>query len=111
MPGIHTSKAIHQSRVTLGFMTWCVGIPSGSISEMMAVLSRRWPCPLRCPDPNLADEEGQGLMWLARKFVIPSNYGLKRVLTHRKPPDVRIWRLINQWRVGTVAQFIAVCSS
>ena len=35
---------------------------------MMAVLRRRWPCPLRCPDPNLADEEGQVPMGLSRKF-------------------------------------------
>src|SRR4029434_843886 len=58
MPGIRTSKAIHQSRVTLGFMMWCVGIPSGSISEMTAVLRRRFPCYLRFPDPSLADEDG-----------------------------------------------------
>jgi hypothetical protein len=52
------SKAIHQSRVTLGFMMWCVGIPSGLISEMTAVLRRRVPCHLRFPAPNLADADG-----------------------------------------------------
>src|SRR5215468_10379777 len=34
-------------------------------------------------------------------FTAHPNYVVKRVLTHRKPPDVRIWRLSNQSCVGT----------
>jgi hypothetical protein len=33
---------------------------------------------------------------------IPSNYVVKRVTVQRKPPEVRICRLRNQSRVGTV---------
>jgi hypothetical protein len=33
---------------------------------------------------------------------IPPNLVVKRVTAHRKPPEVRIWRLRNQSRVGTV---------
>ncbi len=33
---------------------------------------------------------------------IPPNYVVERVTAHRKPPDVRICRLRNQSRVGTV---------
>ena len=52
---------------------WCVGIPSGSISEMTAVLRRRFPCYLRFPDPNLADEDGP--------VVLPENPNHLKFLT------------------------------
>ena len=35
-------------------------------------------------------------------FHIPPNLVVERLLTHRKPPEVRIWRLRSQSRVGTV---------
>jgi hypothetical protein len=35
-------------------------------------------------------------------FHIPPNYVVQHVPTHRKPPEVRIWTLRNQSRVGTV---------
>src|SRR5438128_12444025 len=35
-------------------------------------------------------------------YHIPPNLVVERVTTHRKPPEVRIWRLSNQSRVGTV---------
>jgi hypothetical protein len=35
-------------------------------------------------------------------FQIPSDLVVECVPTHRKPPEVRIWRLSNQSRVGTV---------
>jgi hypothetical protein len=37
-----------------------------------------------------------------RNFHIPPNLVVERVTAHRKPPEVRIWRLSNQSRVGTV---------
>jgi hypothetical protein len=42
---------------------WCVGIPSGLISEMTAVLRRRFP------DPNLADEDGPVPMRVVGKMM------------------------------------------
>src|SRR5262249_16858538 len=36
------------------------------------------------------------------KFHIPLNYVVRAIPTQRKPPEVRIWRLRNQSRVGTV---------
>ena len=43
----------------------------------------------------------------ARRFTvyknhIPSNLVVEYITAHRKPPDVRIWRLSNQSCVGTV---------
>jgi hypothetical protein len=35
------------------------------------------------------------------KFHIPPNLVVERVPTHRKPPEVRIWRLSIQFAVGT----------
>ena len=42
------------------------------------------------------------------KYHIPADLAVRGITAHRKPPDVRIWRLRNQSRV---AQFIAVCSA
>ena len=39
---------------------------------------------------------------LTPKFHIPSNYVVERIPAQRKPPEVRIWTLRNQSRVGTV---------
>ena len=39
---------------------------------------------------------------LCRKFHIPPNLVVKGITAHRKPPDMRICRLRNQSRVGTV---------
>ena len=36
------------------------------------------------------------------KFHIPPILVVERVTTHRKPLEVRIWTLRNQFRVGTV---------
>src|SRR5437870_562276 len=36
-----------------------------------------------------------------RKSHIPPNLVVRGITAHRKPPDVRIWRLRNQSRVGT----------
>jgi hypothetical protein len=36
-----------------------------------------------------------------RKFHIPPDYVVRCVATHRKPPEVRIWRLSIQSDVGT----------
>jgi hypothetical protein len=36
------------------------------------------------------------------KNHIPPDLVVRGITTHRKPPDVRIWRLRNQSRVGTV---------
>ena len=36
------------------------------------------------------------------KSHIPPDLVVRGITTHRKPPDVRIWRLRNQLRVGTV---------
>ena len=47
---------------------------------------------LRCP---LLDISGGG------NFHIPPNLVVERNTAHRKPPDVRIWTLRNQSRVGT----------
>jgi DNA-binding transcriptional LysR family regulator len=49
------------------------------------------------PTVTLADLVGE--TWI---FHILPNYVVKRALTHRKPPEVRICRLRNQSRVGTV---------
>src|SRR5262245_53856221 len=35
-------------------------------------------------------------------FQIPSDFVVECITAHRKPPEVRIWRLSNQSRVGTV---------
>src|SRR5215831_12037962 len=35
-------------------------------------------------------------------FHIPLNLVVKSITAHRKPPEVRIWRLRNQSRVGAV---------
>jgi hypothetical protein len=35
-----------------------------------------------------------------KKIHIPSNLVVERITAHRKPPEVRIWRLSNQSRVG-----------
>src|SRR5215831_3250093 len=40
--------------------------------------------------------------WGSGIFHIPPNLVVRRITTHRKPPDVRICRLRNQSRVGTV---------
>jgi hypothetical protein len=37
-----------------------------------------------------------------RIFHIPPNLVVEHVTAHRKPPEVRIWRLRNQSRVGTL---------
>ena len=37
-----------------------------------------------------------------RKFHIPPDLVVRGITAHRKPPDVRIWRLRNQSCVGTV---------
>jgi hypothetical protein len=34
-------------------------------------------------------------------LYIPPNYVVEDAITHRKPPEVRIWTLRNQSRVGT----------
>jgi hypothetical protein len=38
----------------------------------------------------------------AQKFHIPSDFVVECVTAQQKPPDVGIWRLSNQSRVGTV---------
>jgi hypothetical protein len=39
---------------------------------------------------------------LPKKIHTPPDLVVRDVAAHRKPPDVRIWRLRNQSRVGTV---------
>ena len=49
----------------------------------------------RAPDEVL----GTLLAWI---FHIPPNLVVEHVTAHRKPPEVRIWRLRSQSRVGTL---------
>jgi hypothetical protein len=44
---------------------------------------------------------GHGLALYETGGHIPSDLVVECVTAHRKPPDVRIWRLSNQSRVGT----------
>ena len=50
-------------------------------------------------DPSLRIEDCDVLLGI---FHIPSLLVVERIIAHRKPPDVRICRLRNQSRVGTV---------
>ena len=44
----------------------------------------------------------KSLLFNSRKNHTPPHYVVECGIAHRKPPDVRIWRLSNQSRVGTV---------
>src|SRR6266496_1187467 len=44
----------------------------------------------------------QQLYLVPHFFHTPPNYVVECGIAHRKPPDVRIWRLSNQSRVGTL---------
>jgi hypothetical protein len=46
--------------------------------------------------------DGGVLMCHPNRFHIPSHYVVEEAITQRKPPEVRIWTLRNQSRVGTV---------
>src|SRR5262249_54787612 len=49
-----------------------------------------------------AREAGGGWHGANRNYHIPLNLVVACVTSHRKPPEVRIWRLRNQSCVGTV---------
>src|SRR5215471_6764014 len=72
------------SMVWMPVATWCSG---GAYPE--SSFSRLWP--------SLYFQPSYG-----RKCQIPSDYVVERAIVHRKSPEVRIWRLNNQSRVGTV---------
>src|SRR4029453_4857035 len=72
-------------------------------------LRRRWTeVPQQSSSPNTAPSRiGQGMEILGikkgtiQKSHTPPNYVVEDGTTQRKPPEVRIWTLRNQSRVGT----------
>jgi hypothetical protein len=75
-----------------GTKTQISGLIQTSQPESIPVLPQV-PCTLFCIHT---------LHWMLVDSHIPSHLVVKRVSAHRKPPEVRIWRLRNQSRVGTV---------
>jgi hypothetical protein len=76
----------------------------GEAAPVVVGISRQEPIAVTVKlDPELYWElKHLGMQTKPRKIHIPPNSVVRGITAHRKPPDVRICRLRNQSRVGTV---------